>query len=150
VSSTKVPVRSAQRAINLSRVQTARPAPESVNVLYAEDDGLVRKLTVRLLAGAGYKVTSVEDGLAAWEALQKAEFNLLITDNDMPNLTGIELITRLRRNNVTLPIILASGSAGFFSGEEYRCLNLSACIQKPFLPNALVAAVGKVLGPARA
>jgi CheY-like chemotaxis protein len=145
-----VPVRSSQSAINLSRVQTARPAPESVNLLYAEDDGLVRKLTVRLLTGAGYKVTPVEDGLAAWEALQKTEFKLLITDNDMPNLTGMELITRLRRNNVAVPVILASGSAGFFSGEEYRWLNLSACVQKPFLPNQLVAAVGKVLATARA
>jgi hypothetical protein len=60
------------------------------------------------------------------------------------------LVTKLRRNNFTLPIILASGSAGFFGGEEYGWLNFSACVQKPFLPHELVTAVGKVLRPANA
>ena len=67
-----------------------------------------------------------------------------------PSLTGVELVTKLRRNDITLPIILASGSAGFFSGEEYRWLNFSACVQKPFLPNELVSTVGKVLRTASA
>jgi CheY-like chemotaxis protein len=114
-------------------------------VLYAEDDAVVRKLTAGLLTRAGYRITSVEDGLAALEMLGRAEFDLLITDNDMPNLTGIELVTKLRRNNMALPIILASGSAGFFSGEQYTWLNFSACVQKPFLPDELVQTVGRVL-----
>lgn len=145
MTSTKVLVRFAQTVVKLTAVQSTRSDRETANVLYAEDDALVRTLTVRLLANAGYKITPVADGLAAWEALQKTGFDLLITDNDMPNLTGMELITKLRRDNVCLPIILASGSAGFFSGDEYRWLNLNACVQKPFLPHELVTAVGKVL-----
>lgn len=101
----------------------------------------MRTITAHLLSRAGYKITPVKDGLAAWEALQKSDFDLLITDNDMPNLTGIELVTKLRRNGVGLPVILASGSAGFFSGEEYRWLKFSACVQKPFLPEELVRTV---------
>ncbi len=105
----------------------------------------MRKMTVHLLSRAGYRITPVEDGLAAWESLQRRDFDLLITDNDMPNLTGIELVTRLRRSNVNLPIILASGSAGYFSGEEYRWLHFSACIQKPFLPQELIRTVQSAL-----
>jgi CheY-like chemotaxis protein len=127
-------------------VQSTRAIRKASNLLYAEDDALVRTLTVHLLSRAGYKVTSVGDGLSAWEALQKNKFDLLITDNDMPNLTGIDLVTKLRRSNVAMPIILASGSAGFFSGEEYRWLKFSACVQKPFLPDELVQTVERVLG----
>src|SRR5689334_14533052 len=121
---------------------------EPVNVLYAEDDAVMRKFTVQLLSRAGYKVTPVPDGLAAWETLQKESFDLLITDNDMPSLTGIELVTKLRRNHVSMPIILASGSAGFFSGDEYQWLNFGACLQKPFLPDELVQSVGRILNGA--
>ena len=131
-------------------MQSTGEIRKTPKVLYAEDDALVRQLTVGLLARAGYNVKAVENGLDAWEALQKSKFDLLITDNDMPSLTGVELVTKLRRNDITLPIILASGSAGFFSGEEYRWLNFSACVQKPFLPNELVSTVGKVLRTASA
>ena len=138
-------VRSRDTPVKLSPVQSTGEILKTANVLYAEDDALVRKLTGRLLTRAGYNITSVENGLAALEALQKSDFDLLITDNDMPNLTGVELVTKLRRNKVTMPIILASGSAGFFSGEEYSWLNFSACLQKPFLPDELVQTVGQVL-----
>jgi CheY-like chemotaxis protein len=114
-------------------------------VLYAEDDALMRTLTAHSLDRAGYNVTQIADGLAAWEILQKEAFDLLITDNDMPSLTGIELVTKLRRQNVAMPIILASGSAGFFSAEQYQWLNFSACVQKPFLPDELIQAVGRNL-----
>src|SRR5687768_3828663 len=87
-------------------------------VLYAEDDKLLRECSIRMLTRAGYTVKSVENGIEAWEALNATPFDLLITDNDMPELTGVELVTKLRLKGMNLPIILASGSADFFSGEE--------------------------------
>ena len=113
-------------------------------ILYAEDDGVLRELATRMLNRAGYTVLSVEDGLAAWEALNTREFDLLITDNDMPKLTGVELVTKLRLKKISLPIILASGSADFFRGPEYRWLDFSACLQKPFLIGKLLYTVGAV------
>ena len=115
------------------------------NILLAEDDALVRSLSNQILERAGYQVTSVTDGLSAWQALNTGDFDLLITDNDMPNLTGVQLVAKLRINEVRLPIILASGSADFFSGEEYRWLDFSACLQKPFTPDELLQAVERVL-----
>jgi len=115
-------------------------------LLYAEDDKLVRELTSRTLARAGYEITTVEDGLSAWEALGASNFDLLITDNDMPRLTGVELAAKLRRTKLMLPIILASGSADFFSGEEYRWLGFSAFLQKPLVPDRLLESVARTLG----
>jgi CheY-like chemotaxis protein len=108
----------------------------------------MRHMLTLLLERAGYAVTSVEDGLLAWQALQTERFDLLVTDNDMPNLTGIQLVTKLRQKKLPIPAILASGSAGFYSGEEYRWLRFSACLQKPFAPAHLVDSVQLVLGAA--
>jgi CheY-like chemotaxis protein len=118
------------------------------NILYAEDDQEISAICTRILNRAGYRITVVGDGDSAWEALSREKFDLLVTDNDMPNLSGVELVAKLRLNKVNLPIILASGSADFFSGEEYRWLNLSACLQKPFAPEDLLRTVAKVLHPA--
>ena len=120
------------------------------NVLYAEDDEALGAVCTRILNRAGYRVTVVRDGKSAWQALSREKFDLLVTDNDMPNLTGMQLVAKLRLNKMDIPIILASGSADFFSGDEYRWLNLSACLQKPFMPGELVQAVARVLSSATA
>ena len=69
----------------------------------------------------------------------------MVTANDMPNLTGVQLAATLRMNKVRLPIILASGSADLFGREEYGWLDFSACLQKPFSPDELLQAVERVL-----
>ena len=78
------------------------------NVLVAEDDPILRKLNTQILSRAGYQTTAVADGRAAWEALSTNAFDLLITDNDMPNLTGMQLVAKLRLNKIRLPILSAA------------------------------------------
>jgi DNA-binding response OmpR family regulator len=123
----------------------ARDRKRPKSVLYAEDDAALRELTARMLTRAGYTIVAVPDGLAAWNTLNAREFDLLITDNDMPRLTGLELVTKLRLKKMVLPIILASGSADFFRSPEYRWLDFKACLQKPFMIGKLLYAVGAVL-----
>jgi CheY-like chemotaxis protein len=134
-------VKSTSHARVNSNVGNPRATMHRASILYAEDDQLVRNMITTFLQRGPYEITPVENGLVAWESMQTTQFDLLITDNDMPRLTGIELITKCRRKGITLPIILASGSAGFFSGEEYRWLDLSACLQKPFAPSQLLTTV---------
>jgi CheY-like chemotaxis protein len=118
---------------------------KAANILLAEDDPIVRNLSQRILERAGHRVEQVPDGLSAWRSLNTSDFDLLITDNDMPNLTGVQLVAKLRLNKVRLPIILASGSADFFRDEEYRWLDFSACVQKPFTADELLQTVERIL-----
>ena len=67
-----------------------------IRVLVVDDDESVRAVSVRVLQLAGYKVDTASDGEAGWEALRRDVFHLLITDNCMPRLSGLELIVRLR------------------------------------------------------
>lgn len=67
-----------------------------MRILIAEDDRITRASLVRQLEGWGHAVTATEDGEQAWERFRGGEFDLVITDWEMPRLSGVELIQRLR------------------------------------------------------
>ena len=81
----------------------------SPRILVVEDEPLTRQLTSKLLTDAGYRVDAAADGAAAWDTLQKNHFDLLITDNAMPKVSGFELIGKMRAAGIAVPVILASG-----------------------------------------
>lgn len=63
-----------------------------------------------MLLRAGYEVDSAEDGSVAWDTLNACSYDLLINDNNMPNLTGLELLRKVRDHHIALPVIMASGT----------------------------------------
>lgn len=67
-----------------------------MRILVAEDDRITRASLVRQLEAWGHTVAAAEDGQAAWEALGASPFDIVITDWEMPRLSGVELIERIR------------------------------------------------------
>ena len=122
-----------------------------LRLLVIEDDSLILKLYSDVLMRSGYHVDTAEDGAAGWEALDAAHsafrnYDLLLTDNSMPKMTGVELIARLRSKNMDLPVILATGMAP----ANIEHLRLSAILEKPFSMAELLGKVEEVLeGTAR-
>ena len=119
-----------------------------VSILYAEDDPVLRGFSVEILAHSGYAVTPAEDGLQAWAALHSKGYDLLITDNNMPRMTGLELAAKTRLEGMKLPIIVASGTIGLLAGTDYDWLRVAAKLQKPFATDELLKTVEQVLRPA--
>ena len=78
-------------------------------ILVLDDDEAIRVLHARMLGRAGHEVDTGDNGDAGWKALQAKQYDLLITDNDMPKMSGEELIQKIRSESMVLPIILASG-----------------------------------------
>jgi len=111
------------------------------NILYVEDDPLQRRLCAMLLVRAGYEVTAAANAFEAWEELNSATFDLLVTDNEMQQSTGLDLVVKARAAGLALPIIIASGSASLLEKPEYDWLKLSARLQKPFDANRLMQAL---------
>jgi CheY-like chemotaxis protein len=127
-----------------------RPAPMSApiprpRILVVEDDAYVREMYFDVLASAGYHVDSAKDGEAGWQMLcanrSTPKYHLLITDNKMPKVSGLELIQRLQSENLDIPVILASGN---LPGDT-RDLPVAAILAKPFLPDQLMKMVAGVL-----
>jgi len=105
-------------------------------ILLVDDEAVIRRLCCDALSGSGYHVDTAVDGQAGWRRLEAASYDLLITDNNMPNLSGVELIRKLRATGMPLPVILASGLVP--SGTED--LDLAAILQKPFTTDQMVRA----------
>jgi DNA-binding response OmpR family regulator len=114
-------------------------------ILVAEDDECLRYLICTFLARAGYAVAGVADGLHAWEALRQKHYDLLVSDNEMPRLTGLKLVARIREARMDLPIIMATGSCGAEDSCDYSHLEISSWILKPFNVVDLLPLVGTVL-----
>jgi two-component system chemotaxis sensor kinase CheA len=89
------------------------PAPRPKAVLLAEDSITTRMQEKRILEGAGYSVVTAVDGLDAWHKLGAGEFDAVVSDIEMPNLTGLELAARIRgdEKHRELPIILVTSLA---------------------------------------
>jgi CheY-like chemotaxis protein len=80
-------------------------------ILIAEDDAVTRRSVARCIERGGHAVMEAENGKEAWERLeQNPEIGLLLTDVMMPEMDGLELIRRVRREQATrdLPIIIMS------------------------------------------
>ena len=80
-------------------------------ILLAEDDGAMRRFLEITLNRAGYEVVSAEDGLAAMQIALAENFDAVVTDAVMPNLTGHDLCRILRQNEnfKDVPMIILSG-----------------------------------------
>jgi hypothetical protein len=73
-------------------------------ILVVDDDRDLRLLYADALAGPGYHVDAAKDGAAGWEALQANRYHLLITEHEIPNLTGVELVKKRRAARMALPV----------------------------------------------
>jgi DNA-binding response OmpR family regulator len=125
------------------------PANPPRRILVADDEPLIRQFYVEALIRSGYQVDSTEDGEAAWEALYASSgtpdgYDLLITDNNMPRLSGVGLVNKLRSARMTLPVILVSGAAPI----DTPAVEFAAVLAKPLTGDLLVRTVNQVLASA--
>lgn len=114
-------------------------------ILVVEDDPILRRLSTTLLVEAGYQVDSAEDGAVAWNIVQRKIFDLVITDNSMPNVTGIELIKKVRAAGIALPIIMATAVFPRDAFTQSPWLQPAATVIKPYTLEDLLSTVKNVL-----
>jgi len=124
---------------------------KAVRVLVAEDDMRIRTVLERFLGRAGYAVTAVVDGRQAIEALDREEpFDLVLTDINMPEVGGEELLREVKRRDARLPVVVLTARSDpeliteCFKNDAYRYL----C--KPFTRDDLLRVVEAALEEAAA
>ncbi|XVO88634.1 hybrid sensor histidine kinase/response regulator [Pseudomonas palleroniana] len=152
-------LRSVDKLLNTGRLERiARRSQQATEVarkrvLVVDDSLTVRELQRKLLLNRGYEVAVAVDGMDGWNALRSEDFDLLITDIDMPRMDGIELVTLLRRDSrlQSLPVMVVS----YKDREEDRRRGLDAgadyyLAKASFHDDALLDAVVELIGGARA
>ncbi len=120
-------------------------------IVVAEDHEDIRFVLTRALERAGHEVVATADGAAALEAVRRHRPDMVVTDVDMPHLSGLELCRAIRADETLrhIPVVLASGS--LMPGDARAAeVGASATLLKPFLPAQLLDCVRRLLAPAPA
>lgn len=120
----------------------------SKRVLVAEDNLALAHVLQFNLERNGFDVTVALDGGEAWEIAQRERFDVVITDHEMPRMTGIELCTRLRElpEYESTPVMMVTARALELDVKELQQQpGLAVIMSKPFSPEELLNTVEKLL-----
>ena len=120
-------------------------------VLLVEDSATMRAFVVATLEADGlFEVTTASSGFEALKLLPRERFDLFITDINMPDINGLELIKFIRDSqaHATTPLLIISTDANERDRERGLKLGANAYLVKPFLPELLVETALKAVRPA--
>jgi CheY-like chemotaxis protein len=120
-------------------------------ILFVDDEDPVVRLSQEILERLGYEVVACGDSLEALQAFQEASqrFDLVITDQTMPRMTGDMLVQALRRIRPDIPIILCTGFSYTINAEQAEALGIDAWLTKPWQTRDLAHTIQHVLAQRR-
>jgi CheY-like chemotaxis protein len=118
-------------------------------ILLIEDEEMLLHLGQARLEQLGYRVVGYMDSLAALEAFRAApeHFDLIITDQTMPNMTGEVLAGEVRQLRPDIPIILCTGFSHTMDAEKAQAIGINAFCLKPIAIHDLAVMIRRVLTP---
>ncbi|MFM2279551.1 MAG: hypothetical protein RLZZ444_1782 [Pseudomonadota bacterium] len=120
----------------------------SANILTVDDSASIRLTTRVTLTTAGYNVTEAVDGMDGLNKLKAGQFDLVITDLNMPNMDGLTMIRELRKLPAFtgVPVIFLTTESDGELRQQAKAAGATGWLTKPFDPENLVKIARKVLG----
>jgi two-component system chemotaxis response regulator CheY len=118
-------------------------------VMVVEDSSTMRSLIVDTIEDlAGYEAVEVKNGIEALKTLPTQKFDLIITDINMPNINGLEVVSFVKGHPEykSIPMIIVSTEQGEKEIQKGLALGASEYLTKPFLPENLKKVIQKVMG----
>ena len=116
-------------------------------VLVVDDEIHIVHVVAIKLRNNGYEVITANNGEEAFELAQQENPDIIVTDYQMPVMSGLELVKELRENEITknIPVILLTARSFAISKEEQNDLQISTCLSKPFSPRELLGDIEDAL-----
>jgi len=107
----------------------------------------MRKMVAFTLTGAGYHVVEAVDGQDAWDKAQTHSIDLVLTDQNMPNMDGLSLTRKLREHSKfkTVPILILTTESSDQMKQLGRSAGATGWLVKPFDPGRLIEVIQKVI-----
>jgi DNA-binding response OmpR family regulator len=121
------------------------PTYPPLRILMVDDDPYLCEINAEVLRRHSYEINTVRDGEAGWDELQTNHYHLLITENDLPRLTGVGLVKKLRAACMPLPVIMVTGPLPTWESPHYSWLLKATKLLKPYGFDELLGLVKKVL-----
>lgn len=121
----------------------------SQRVLVVDDSPTMRAFVVAALESDGFDVTAAKSGFEALKILPGAPFHLIVTDVNMPDINGLELVRFVRQSQThrNTPLIIISTDGRDKDRDRGMHLGASAYLVKPFTPEALLTLARKIMAP---
>jgi len=116
-------------------------------VLIADDEIHIIHVVAIKLRNNGYEVIAANNGAEAYDLACREHPDIIVTDYQMPFVTGIELVEKLRANEETknTPVILLTARSFAISEELQQTLGVEECLSKPFSPKELLKSIQDIL-----
>jgi DNA-binding NtrC family response regulator len=139
----------ADQTLGADEAELAAAVEAHHHILVVDDEESMRAFAEEALHSAGYRTHTAESGTSAMDAIRAEHYDLILTDFNMPNGSGADLIIKMHSEGFTIPVIMMTGSA--LTKElltHTSMLHVRKILQKPFGMDVLLAAVQKNLQPA--
>jgi two-component system alkaline phosphatase synthesis response regulator PhoP len=116
-------------------------------VLVVDDEIHIVHVVAIKLRNNGYEVISADNGAEAFELACEEKPDIIVTDFQMPVMSGLELVEKLRQRDDTkdIPVIMLTARSFAISKEQQEDLRISSCLSKPFSPKELLGNIEDVL-----
>ncbi|MBF0117910.1 MAG: chemotaxis response regulator CheY [Desulfobacterales bacterium] len=125
------------------------PLDLSMKVLIVDDFATMRRIVKNILKQLGYKnITEADDGTAALEELKKDKYGLIVSDWNMPKMTGLELLKKVRSTDEfkDIPFLMVTAEAQKQNVIEAVKAGVTNYIVKPFTAEAISEKLTKIFG----
>jgi len=118
-----------------------------MRILTVDDSRTMLSMLQHTLNGAGFEVSQAEDGQQGLDILNKEEFDVVITDINMPIMDGIEFIKNVRSSGKyqSLPILILTTESSREKRDQGRAAGGTGWIVKPFDPEKLISVINRVV-----
>jgi CheY-like chemotaxis protein len=128
----------------------AKPRQTSVGrILVIDDEAPIAQLLEDALGGVGHTVEIAGSGREGLDLAARSEFDLVMTDLGMPDMSGWEVATKIRSERPDTPVILVTGWGSTLSPEDVQRCGISAVVHKPFEIQEVIDTANAVLGGRR-
>ena len=117
-------------------------------ILTVDDSKVIRDLVAAVLIENGHEVVTANDGIEGLEASRNQQFDMILSDINMPNMTGISMVSKVRRlaGYEYVPIVMLTTESSDFKKSKAKNMGATGWLQKPFDPERLMKAVNKLIG----
>ncbi|NDU85486.1 MAG: response regulator [Ferrovum sp.] len=115
------------------------------SILVVDDMLSIRTVIASLLRSSGYKTMEAGSGDMGLQLVRSNSFDLIISDWNMPGLTGAQFVSAIRAKDSVVPVIMVTAEADRGCILEMKKIGVNGYISKPFKPQILLDIVGKIL-----